>query len=156
MASLRQTWAYCCGITWGIPRHASATRREAHHESQVRVRQRRPFAFAAGVLVVVGAAAVSAGCGSNAKEAPPSSVVTPPSPTEKGIVGAPPRAFSPGMNAADAISALESEGYTVSVQTGSGDPGHRNPLSQCKIGSIDGLRGDHPPANTTVYLTVNC
>jgi hypothetical protein len=35
-------------------------------------------------------------------------------------------------------------------------PGHRNPLSQCKVASVDGMRGDHPPANTTVYLTVAC
>ncbi len=118
--------------------------------------RRSPFVFVAGVLVMVSAVAVSAGCGNSAKEAPSSSVVTQPSPAEKGIAGVPPRAFSPGMNAADAIIALESEGYTVSVQAGSGDPGHRNPLSQCKVGGVDGLRGDHPPANTTVYLTVNC
>jgi len=118
--------------------------------------RRRPGAFAAGVLVVVGAAAVSAGCGTSAKESPPSSVATPPPSAEKGLVGVPPRAFSPSMNAADAIIALESEGYRVSVQIGGGDPGHLNPLSQCRVGAVDGLRGDHPPTNTTVYLTVAC
>ena len=118
---------------------------------------RRSLTLLAGVVVIAGTSALSAGCSSSTKEAPPSAVVTPPSPTEKGVLGgAPPRAYSPGMNAADAISALESEGYNVVVQTGSGDPGHRNPLSQCRVSSADGMRGDHPPANTTVYLTVAC
>ena len=115
----------------------------------------QPLAFLAGAAVIVGAAALSAGCSSPAKEAPPSSAVIP-SPAEKGLRGVPPQAFNPNMNAADAIVALQSEGYNVVVQTGSGDPGHRNPLSQCKVASVDGMRGDAPPANTTVYLTVAC
>jgi hypothetical protein len=119
--------------------------------------RRRSLTLLTGAVVIAGTAALSAGCSSGTKEAPPSAVVIPPSPAEKGVLGgAPPRAYSPGMNAADAISALESEGYTVVVQTGSGDPGRRNPLSQCKVASADGLRGDTPPANTTVYLTVAC
>lgn len=112
-------------------------------------------AFLVGVAVITGTAVLSAGCGSPAKEAPLSSAVLP-SPAEKGLRGVPPQAFNPNMNAADAIVALQSEGYNVVVQSGSGDPGHRNPLSQCRVGSVDGMRGDHPPANTTVYLTVAC
>lgn len=115
----------------------------------------RLFVFLAGTAVTVGIAALSAGCGSPAKEAPPSSAVLP-SPAEKGLRGIPPQAFNPSMNAADAIVALQSEGYNVVVQTGSGDPGHRNPLSQCRVAGVDGMRGDTPPSNTTVYLTVAC
>lgn len=115
----------------------------------------RPLAFLAGVAVIAGTDMLSAGCGSPAKEAPPSSAVLP-TPAEKGLRGVPPQAFNPNMNAADAIVALQSEGYNVVVQSGSGDPGQRNPLSQCRVGSVDGMRGDHPPANTTVYLTVAC
>jgi hypothetical protein len=115
----------------------------------------RSFVFLAGAAVIAGTTALSAGCSSPAKEAPPSSAVLP-APAEKGLRGVPPQAFNPNMNAADAIVALQSEGYNVVVQTGSGDPGHRNPLSQCKVSGVDGMRGDHPPANTTVYLTVAC
>ena len=115
----------------------------------------RPFAFLVGMAMIVGTTALSAGCSSPAKESPPSSAVVP-SPTEKSLRGVPPQAFNPNMNAADAIVALQSEGYSVVVQTGSGDPGHRNPLSQCRVAGVDGMRGDTPPANTTVYLTVAC
>jgi hypothetical protein len=115
----------------------------------------RPFAFLVGMAMIVGTTALSAGCSSPAKEAPPSSAVVP-SPTEKSLRGVPPQAFNPNMNAADAIVALQSEGYSVVVQTGSGDPGRRNPLSQCRVAGVDGMRGDTPPANTTVYLTVAC
>jgi hypothetical protein len=45
---------------------------------------------------------------------------------------------------------------SLTLVAGVGNPGHRNPLSQCKVASADGMRGDHPPANTTVYLTVAC
>ena len=109
----------------------------------------RPLAFLAGMAVIVGTATLSAGCGSPAKEAPPSSAVLP-APAEKGLRGIPPQAFNPNMNAADAIVALQSEGYNVVVQNG------MPPLSQCRVSSADGMRGDHPPANTTVYLTVAC
>lgn len=115
----------------------------------------RPVAVLVGMAVIVGTAVLSAGCSSPAKEAPPSSAVLP-SPAEKGLRGVPPQAFNPNMNAADAIVALQSEGYNVVVQTGSGDPGRRNPLSQCRVAGVDGMRGDTPPANTTVYLTVAC
>lgn len=115
----------------------------------------RPLAFLAGMAVIIGTAVLSAGCGSPAKEAPPSSAVLP-SPAEKGLRGVPPQAFNPNMNAADAIIALQSEGYNVVVQNGSGDPGRRNPLSQCRVAGVDGMRGDTSPANTTVYLTVAC
>mgnify|MGYP003611088565 CR=1 FL=1 len=113
-------------------------------------------ALVAGIAITGGLAA----CSAPAKEAPvstsPTSSAPKPSPTNKGIAKMPPQAFNPSGNAADGVLALESQGYTVVIQNGGGDPGHRNPLSQCKIASVDGLRGDAPPANTTVYLTVSC
>jgi len=109
----------------------------------------RLFVFLASAAMIVGTAALSAGCGSPAKEAPPSSAVLP-APAEKGLRGVPPQAFNPNMNAADAIVALQSEGYNVVVQNG------MPPLSHCRVSSADGMRGDTPPANTTVYLTVAC
>lgn len=109
--------------------------------------------------VLVAVALLSAACGAS-KEAPPTapsaSSTARPSATEKGVVKAPKQAFNPNGNAADGIAALESQGYTVVVQNGGGDPGKRNPLSQCRIAGVDGLRGDTPPENTTVYLTVAC
>jgi hypothetical protein len=78
-----------------------------------------------------------------------------PSPTEKGVVIMPPKAFSPNLNAADGVLALQSQGYIVQLNNGGGYSADR-PLSACKITGVDGLRGDHPPANTTVYLTVSC
>ncbi len=108
--------------------------------------------------VLVAVALVSAACGAS-KEAPPtapSGSSARPSATEKGVIKAPKQAFNPNGNAADGIAALESQGYTVVVQNGGGDPGKRNPLSQCRIAGVDGLRGDTPPENTTVYLTVAC
>ena len=144
-----------CSVT--AVRYRSRERQFGRHTITVTFISDRPrsFVFLVGVAVIVGTAVLSAGCGSPAKEAPPSSAVLP-SPAEKGLRGVPPQAFNPNMNAADAIVALQSEGYNVVVQTGSGDPGHRNPLSQCRVAGVDGMRGDTPPANTTVYLTVAC
>jgi hypothetical protein len=113
------------------------------------------------VTVLACAAAVatmSAGCGSSTKEAPPPSapVGVPTAPASKQLAP-PPQAFNPNGNAEDGKAALESQGYSVVIQnSGGGDPGKRNPLSQCRITSVDGLRGDAPPPNTTVYLTVAC
>ena len=106
---------------------------------------------------IVGAGALTAGCSSNNKEAPstPSTSQAPPSPTEKGVIIMPPKAFNPNLNAADGMLALESQGYIVQLNNGGGYAADR-PLSSCKITGVDGLRGDHPPANTTVYLTVSC
>lgn len=115
-----------------------------------------------GGIALAAVALLGAACGSGSKEAPSSSTAAPssapaqPSPTNKGVIKPPPKAYTPGGNAADGQRALESEGYTVVIQNGGGDPGHRNPLSTCKILSVDGLRGDTPPANSTVYMTVGC
>lgn len=110
--------------------------------------------------VLIAAAIVVAGCASGSREAPPAapagSPAAAPSPTQKGVIRMPKQAFNPNGNATDGVLALESQGYTVVVQNGGGDPGRRNPLSQCRIAGVDGLRGDAPPANTTVYLTVAC
>ncbi len=67
----------------------------------------------------------------------------------------PPKAFNQNQNAADGMLALESQGYIVQLNNGGGYAADR-PLSTCKITGVDGLRGDHPPPNTTVYLTVSC
>ena len=92
-------------------------------------------------LGVAGIAAAAAGCSTGAKEeAPPAS--------------SKPASSKPGMNAADGKSALESEGYNVQITWGLGR--QDQPLSSCTISSVDGLRGNNPPDNTTVYLTVNC
>jgi hypothetical protein len=66
----------------------------------------------------------------------------------------PPRAFNQNQNAADGILALQSNGYLVQVNIGDGDK--NSSLSSCKITGIDGLRGDSPPPNTTVFLTLSC
>ena len=112
-------------------------------------------------LGVAGIAAAAAGCSTGAKEETPPASSKPASskpavvsPTEKGVFSTPPRAFNQGMNAADGKSALESEGYNVQITWGLGR--QDQPLSTCTISSVDGLRGNNPPDNTTVYLTVNC
>jgi hypothetical protein len=71
------------------------------------------------------------------------------------VINMPPRAYSPGMNAADGIRALESEGYTVSINWGGGR--QDQPLSMCRIGGVDGLRGSGAvTSGTNVYVTVVC
>lgn len=122
----------------------------------------KQFQWFGSGMALVGVATLCVACGSGSKEAPSSSVSsassTPaaPAPTNKGVIKPPPKAYTPGGNAADGQRALEMEGYTVVIQNGGGDPGHRNPLSTCRIVSVDGLRGDTPPANSTVYMTVAC
>ena len=75
-------------------------------------------------------------------------------PTEKGAINMPPRAFN-GMNAADGILALESEGYNVEINWGGGRTDQS--LSLCRIGSVDGMRGSGAvKPGTTVYVTVVC
>lgn len=113
-------------------------------------------------LGAAGLALLVAGCSTATKEAPPATPVSGVTPIEKAITPTekavlpkpPPKAFSQSMNAADGKSALESQGYTVQINWGAGrqDRG----LAACTISSVDGLRGDSPPAGTTVYLTVAC
>ena len=109
-----------------------------------------------GVGLAVAVALLASGCSAASKEAPPapSSAAPSVSPTEKGAIAKPPKAFSQTMNTADGKSALESQGYNVQIQWGLGR--QDKPLSACTISAVDGLRGDSPPAGTTVYLTVNC
>lgn len=99
---------------------------------------------------------LSAGCGKSAEQAPAPSVQNPPAPTEKGVIGGlPPRSFNQGGNAADGILALESEGYSVRINWGGGR--QDQPLSMCRIGSVDGLRGSGAvQPGTSVYVTVIC
>ena len=87
----------------------------------------------------------------------PTSTTTPapPSPVEKGVINMPPRAFNQNQNAADAMLALESQGYIVQINNGGGYSGS-SVLSQCRITSVDGLKGSNPPPNTTVFLTLSC
>jgi hypothetical protein len=119
----------------------------------------RRLVLAAGFAVVVGAVGLSAGCGQSSKEGPSSTTSTSsapaPSPTEKGVIQMPPRAFNQNQNAADGMLALQSQGYDVQLNFAAGS-GTDRPLSECKITGVDGLRGDHPPANTTVFLTLSC
>ncbi|TGD84098.1 hypothetical protein BayCH28_27125 [Mycolicibacterium sp. CH28] len=115
----------------------------------------RQLGLAVGCTAVVAAIGLSAGCGHSTKESPSTTSAPAPSPTEKGAIQMPKQSFNPNMNAADGMLALESEGYIVQLNSGGGYAGDR-PLSACKIVSVDGLRGDAPPANTTVYLTVSC
>lgn len=116
----------------------------------------RKLGLVVGCVAVVGAVGLSAGCGQSGKESPSSTTSKPaPSPTEKGAIQMPPRSFNQNDNAADGILALESQGYIVQLNNGGGYAADR-PLSACKITSVDGLRGDHPPTNTTVYLTLSC
>jgi hypothetical protein len=118
----------------------------------------RHLALTAGFVAVVAAVGLSAGCGQSSKESPSSTTSKPsapaPSPTEKGIIQMPPRAFNQNQNASDGILALQSQGYLVQVNIGDGDK--NSALSSCKISGVDGLRGDNPPANTTVFLTLSC
>lgn len=122
----------------------------------------RQLTLAGGFLAIVAVAGLSAGCGQSSKESPSSTTSSSastskpaPSPTEKGVLPAmPPRAFNQNQNAADGILALQSNGYTVQVNIGDGDK--NSPLSACKITGVDGLRGDAPPPNTTVFLTLSC
>jgi hypothetical protein len=119
----------------------------------------RQLALMAGFAAVVAAVSLSAGCGQSSKESPSSTTSTTskpaPSPTEKGVIQMPPRAFNQNQNAADGMLALQSQGYNVQYNFSAGS-GTDRPLSQCQITGVDGLRGDHPPANTTVFLTISC
>lgn len=116
-----------------------------------------PLKIAVGSLVVV-AAALPAACSKSTEPAPaPSTSSSPASvqPTEKAAINLPPRAFNEGMNAADGILALESEGYNVKINWGGGRQDQS--LSLCRIGSVDGMRGSGAVApGTTVYVTVIC
>jgi hypothetical protein len=116
-------------------------------------------ALTAGFAVIVAAVGLSAGCGQSAKESPSTTTATTskpaPSPVEKGVIEMPPRAFNQNQNAADGMLALQSQGYNVQFNIAAGNANDR-PLSECKITGVDGLRGDHPPSNTTVYLTISC
>jgi hypothetical protein len=121
----------------------------------------RQLTLAGGFLAIVAAVSLSAGCGQSSMEGPTSTTSSSastskpaPSPNEKGVLPMPPRAFNQNQNAADGILALQSQGYFVQVNIGDGDK--NSALSACKITGVDGLRGDHPPANTTVYLTLSC
>ncbi|HMZ14139.1 MAG TPA: hypothetical protein PLS04_08420 [Mycobacterium sp.] len=79
----------------------------------------------------------------------------PPTPVENGVIDMPPRAFNQNQNAADAMLAPESQGYIVQINNGGGYSGSKV-LSQCRITSVDGLKGSNPPPNTTVFLTLSC
>lgn len=118
----------------------------------------RQLVLTAGFAAVVAAVGLSAGCGQSSKESPSTTTSATskpaPSPSEKGILQMPPRAFNQNQNAADGILALQSNGYLVQVNIGDGDK--NSPLSSCKISGVDGLRGDAPPPNTTVFLTLSC
>ncbi|PND57328.1 hypothetical protein CRM90_12285 [Mycobacterium sp. ENV421] len=122
----------------------------------------RQLTLAGGFLAIVAVAGLSAGCGQSSKESPSSTTSSSastskpaPSPTEKGVIQMPPRAFNQNQNAADGMLALQSQGYNVQYNFSAGS-GSDRPLSECKITGVDGLQGDHPPANTTVYLTISC
>ena len=122
---------------------------------------RRGAVFVAGSVVVIAAGLLSAGCSKSTAPAPVPSSSSPRSvsvqPTEKGAISGkmPPRAYNPSMNAADGISALESEGYNVEINWGGGRTDQN--LSLCRIGSVDGLRGSGAVIpGTSVYVTVIC
>ncbi|BBZ77475.1 hypothetical protein MANY_28120 [Mycolicibacterium anyangense] len=108
-------------------------------------------------LVAVGGAAV--GCSSNKdKEPAPSSTSSSApavSPTEKGVINMPPKAFNQNQNAADAMLALQSQGYLVQINNGGNYSGN-SVLSACRITSVDGYKGANPPPSTTVFLTLSC
>ncbi len=121
----------------------------------------RQHARIAALTVIIAAVSFSAACGQSSDQGPAtttsggvSTSKPAPSPTEKGILQMPPRAFNQNQNAADGVLALQSQGYLVSINIGDGDK--NSALSACKITGVDGLRGDHPPANTTVFLTLSC
>ncbi len=112
----------------------------------------------AGGATLIGAGALTAGCSSSNKEQAPSSTsrsAPAPSPTEKGVINMPPKAFNQNQNAADGMLALESQGYIVQINNGGNYTG-QSVLSACKITDVDGLQGSNPPPNTTVYLTLSC
>lgn len=117
--------------------------------------ERAAVALLAGGLIGVG---LLSGCSKSTEPAPaPSSSSSSVSvqPTEKAAINLPPRAFNEGMNAADGILALESEGYNVKINWGGGRQDQS--LSLCRIGSVDGMRGSGAVApGTTVYVTVIC
>ena len=105
---------------------------------------------------LIGAGTLTAGCSSSNQQAPsPTTTPAPPSPVDKGVINMPPKAFNQNQNAADAMLALESEGYLVQINNGGGYSGN-SVLSQCRITSVDGLKGSKPPPNTTVFLTLSC
>lgn len=111
---------------------------------------------------LVGVGLLSAGCSKPTEPAPAPSSTSSSSisltPTEKAVGGGvkmPPRAFNEGMNAADGILALESEGYNVEINWGGGRTDQS--LSLCRIGAVDGLRGSGAvKPGTSVYVTVIC
>ena len=111
----------------------------------------------AGGATLIGAGALTAGCSSSNKEQAPSSTssAAAPVPTEKGVINMPPKAFNQNQNAADAMLALESQGYIVQINNGGGYSS-QSVLSACKITAVDGLKGSKPPPNTTVFLTLSC
>ena len=112
----------------------------------------------AGGATLIGAGALMAGCSSSTKEQTPSSTsssAAAPVPTEKGVINMPPKAFNQNQNAADAMLALESQGYLVQINNG-GNYSPQSVLSACKITAVDGLKGSKPPPNTTVFLTLSC
>ena len=112
----------------------------------------------AGGATLIGAGAMTAGCSSSNREQAPSSTsrsAPAPSPTEKGVINMPPKAFNQNQNAADGMLALESQGYIVQINNG-GNYSGQSVLSACKITDVDGLQGSNPPPNTTVYLTLSC
>jgi hypothetical protein len=66
-----------------------------------------------------------------------------------------PRGSVQNMNAADGISSLEADGYNVEINWGGGRTDQS--LSLCRIGSVDGLRGNGAViAGASVYVTVVC
>ncbi|HTY28511.1 MAG TPA: hypothetical protein VMD51_10260 [Mycobacterium sp.] len=113
----------------------------------------------AGGATLAGVGAAAVGCSSSNKETPstPSTSSAAPTvaPTEKGVINMPPKAFNQNQNAADAMLALESQGYIVQINNGGNYSGN-SVLSQCKITAVDGLKGSNPPPNTTVFLTLSC
>ncbi|MCB0930924.1 MAG: hypothetical protein KDB71_03370 [Mycobacterium sp.] len=114
------------------------------------------------LAAVIAAGAFAAGCSphetpSSTTSSPRGATVPPnATPTAKAIIGnLPPREFHANMNAADGIVALQSEGYSVQINWGGGRTDQ--PLSMCRIGGVDGLRGSGAvEPGTTVYLTVIC
>ncbi len=118
----------------------------------------RLVTLVASGVTLIGAGALTAGCSSSNKEQAPSSTssaAAPVTPTEKGVIIMPPKAFNQNQNAADAMLALESQGYIVQINNG-GNYTSQSVLSACKITDVDGLKGSTPPPNTTVYLTLSC
>lgn len=110
-----------------------------------------------GGATLIGAGALMAGCSTSSKEQAPSSTssAAPLTPTEKGVINMPPKAFNQNQNAADGMLALESQGYIVQINNG-GNYTSQSVLSACRITDVDGLQGSKPPPNTTVYLTLSC